>query len=172
MAATSSPAAVPPAMHLSTRHLDLVPQTRENIQALMDAMAPSDRAQLSADWLALFRASPYSDPWVHGFAAVYRKSGVTIGTASFKGPPTDGMVEIAYGVDAEQRGNGYATEIARALVAYAFAFPAVNIVRAHTLAEANASGRVLAKSGFERVGDFVDPEDGLVWRFEKRRRQA
>jgi hypothetical protein len=25
---------------------------------------------------------------------------------------------------------------------------------------------VLLKSGFEKTGEVVDPEDGLVWRFE------
>jgi len=28
---------------------------------------------------------------------------------------------------------------------------------------------VLEKCGFTHVGEVVDPEDGLVWRFEKRR---
>jgi hypothetical protein len=27
----------------------------------------------------------------------------------------------------------------------------------------------LAKCGFEHVGEVVDPEDGLVWKFEKQR---
>jgi RimJ/RimL family protein N-acetyltransferase len=31
----------------------------------------------------------------------------------------------------------------------------------------NASARVLAKCGFRRVGEVIDPEDGLVWRWEK-----
>jgi RimJ/RimL family protein N-acetyltransferase len=78
-------------------------------------------------------------------------------------------VEIAYGVVADSRGRGFATEIAAALVSYALASAAVDIVRAHTLPEAKASQRVLAKCGFQHVGEVVDPEDGLVWRFERRR---
>jgi len=34
----------------------------------------------------------------------------------------------------------------------------------------NASQRVLAKCGFQYVGEITDPEDGLVWRFERRRK--
>jgi len=53
------------------------------------------------------------------------------------------------------------------LVSYAFSNSKVRVVRAHTLAEANASTRVLAKCGFQRIGEVVDPDDGLVWRWEK-----
>jgi RimJ/RimL family protein N-acetyltransferase len=66
-------------------------------------------------------------------------------------------------------GQGYATEAAAALVAYAFATPRVAVVRAHTLPTANASTRVLAKCGFGQVGTVVDPEDGTVWGWERTR---
>ncbi len=38
---------------------------------------------------------------------------------------------------------------------------------AHTCPEPNASTRVLTKCGFRRVGEVMDPDDGLVWRWEK-----
>ena len=47
--------------------------------------------------------------------------------------------------------------------------PLVQLIRAHTLPAANASTRVLAKSGLVHVGTFIDPDDGPVWRWEKRR---
>jgi RimJ/RimL family protein N-acetyltransferase len=40
------------------------------------------------------------------------------------------------------------------------------IVRAHTLPERNASTRILEKCGFTFRGEILDPEDGLVWRWE------
>jgi [ribosomal protein S5]-alanine N-acetyltransferase len=52
---------------------------------------------------------------------------------------------------------------------FAFGDPRVRVVCAHTLPGAGASARVLEKCGFTRVADVVDPEDGLVWRFEKSR---
>src|SRR5205085_4024880 len=83
---------------------------------------------------------------------------------AFKGPPgADGAVEIAYGVAPEHQGKGYATEAAEALVNYAFGSGQVRVVRAHTLPEPNASTRVLTKCGFRRVGEVIDPEDGLMW---------
>ncbi len=39
-------------------------------------------------------------------------------------------------------------------------------MRAHTLPDGIASQRVLLKAGFEKIGEVVDPEDGVVWRFE------
>jgi len=134
---------------------------------MIELMSPSERAQLSADWLARFHASTAADPWVHGFRLVHRDSGAVVGTCSFKGPPAAGVVEIAYGVSPDQQGKGYATEAAQALVAYAFSFGEVRVLRAHTLPDATASTRVLAKCGFRHVGDVIDPEDGLVCRFER-----
>jgi RimJ/RimL family protein N-acetyltransferase len=133
-------------------------------------MDASDKAQLSTDWLARLHRSTSPDPFVHGFSVVHLESGETVGQCGFKGPPdADGMVEIAYGVASHQEGKGYATEAARALLAYAFSFDQISLVRAHTLPQPNASMRVLAKCGFHCVGEVTDPEDGLVRRFETRR---
>ena len=87
--------------------------------------------------------------------------------ASIAPPAADGFVEIAYGVAREYQGKGYATEAAQALTDYAFASGKVRVVLAHTRPEPNASTRVLTKCGFRRIGEVIDPEDGLVWRWEK-----
>lgn len=144
----------------------LVAQTRDDVQSMIEAMSPSEKAQLSADWLARFHASSEMDPWVHGFRVVHGQSGTVVGACMFKGPPADGVVEIAYGIEPEHQGKGYATEAARALVAYAMTSGQVRLVRAHTLPDSTASKRVLHKCGFRHVGEVVDPEDGLVWRFD------
>jgi [ribosomal protein S5]-alanine N-acetyltransferase len=152
---------------LQTPRLRLVPKTPEEVRAAIETMDASEKAQLSADWLAHLHASTAPDPWVHGFSIVHLDAGIMVGQCGFKGPPdTDGAVEIAYGVASDQEGNGYATEAARALVAYAFSVEQVKLVRAHTLPASNASKRVLEKCGFQYVGEITDPEDGLVWRFE------
>ena len=158
------------AMSLQTPRLRLVLKTLDEMRAVIEAMDASEKAQLSADWLARFHASTAPDPWVHGFSLVHLESGETVGQCGFKGPPdAEGMVEIAYGVNSDQAGKGYATEAARALVAYAFSFDQINLVRAHTLPQSNASTRILAKCGFQYIGEITDPEDGLVWRFETSR---
>jgi ribosomal-protein-alanine N-acetyltransferase len=151
----------------------LVLKTPAEVRADIESMDAADKAQLSADWLARLHASTSPDPWVHGFSMLQSTTGVMVGQCGFKGPPDeDGMVEIAYGVASDQEGKGYATEAARALLAYAFRLDGVKLVRAHTLPASNASKRVLAKCGFQYVGEINDPEDGLVCRFETTRLSA
>jgi [ribosomal protein S5]-alanine N-acetyltransferase len=155
------------AINLQTPRLRLVLKTPEEVRAAIETMEAPEKAQLSADWLARLHTSTAPDPWVHGFSIVHLETGITVGQCGFKGPPdTDRVVEIAYGVASDQEGKGYATEAARALVAYAFSVDHVKLVRAHTLPASSASQRVLAKCGFQYVGENTDPEDGLVWRFE------
>jgi ribosomal-protein-alanine N-acetyltransferase len=109
---------------------------------------------------------------VHGFSIVHLGTVRAIGKCGCMGPPAEGVVEIAYGVDADHQGNGYATEAAEALVSYGFSDSRVRVVRAHTAPEANASTQVLTKCRFRQLGEVVDSEDGLIWRWEKQRESA
>lgn len=152
---------------LLTESLRLTGPTPAEVLASIEAMSESDRAQVSPEWLARATAATDRDPWIHWFAIVHRESGVAIGSCGYKGPPgPDAVVEIAYAVNPAYQGRGYATEAAQALVEYAFGSGRVGLVRAHTLPHENASTRVLTKCNFEFVGEVMDPEDGLVWRWE------
>jgi ribosomal-protein-alanine N-acetyltransferase len=144
--------------------MQLIPRTRDQVRADIDAMSPEHRAYVSADYLAQLDRSPMQDPWVHGFTAM--NGGQRVGMVGFKGPPVDGVVEVAYGIDPEHQGKGHATDATRAAVAYAFGTGEVRTVRAHTMPDGVASQRVLEKCGFSKTSEVVDPEDGLVWRFE------
>ena len=173
-------------MSLETPRLTLLPCAPEHLLALIDhperfeqvvglPVADGLRGFYASDdvsptWLAALRSSTRPDPWRHGFFVVHRAAGSVIGSAGFKGPPDSaGIVEMAYGIVPGFQGQGYATEAATALVAYAFAADQVRLVRAHTRPEANASTRVLLKCGFRHLGTVVDPEDGPVWRWERGR---
>jgi RimJ/RimL family protein N-acetyltransferase len=152
---------------LLTENLRLAVPTLAEVLQGIEAMSESDRAQVSPEWLARARAATTSDPWIHGFHIVHRESGANVGSCGFKGPPSaDGVVEIAYGVNPSYQGRGYATEAARALADYAFRVGLVSLVIAHTLPQENASTRVLTKCGFDFAGEVIDPEDGLVWRWQ------
>jgi [ribosomal protein S5]-alanine N-acetyltransferase len=154
--------------HVETKNLKLVPQTRDEIRAYVEQLQPHERAEVSPAWLALLDGSSPADPWIHGFVMVHRATESVVGKCGFKGPPgADCAVEIAYGIAPEHQGKGFATEAAAALVSYAFDSGQVRVVRAHTLPELNASTRVLAKCGFRKIGEVIDPDDGLVWRWEK-----
>ncbi len=169
---------------LETPRLTLQPCSPQQLLALIDH--PQRFAQLvglpaaeglhgyytsddvSPAWLAMLRDASEPDPWRHGFFVIQRETRSVIGSAGFKGPPdASGIVEIAYGIVPSFEGHGYATEAATALVGFAFASGRVQLVRAHTLPAANASTRVLAKCGFRHSGTVVDPDDGVVWQWER-----
>ena len=171
-------------MTIETEQLRLIPFTPQQLLALLEQ--PERFAELagfkaaaglrefftsgevSPAWLDTMRAMEHADPWLLGFAVVHRESGQVIGSAGFKGAPdADGMVEVAYGIVPDFEGRGHATEAAQALVAHAVGSGLVRRVWAHTLPTANASTRVLAKCGFQRLDDVVDPDDGPVWRWER-----
>jgi RimJ/RimL family protein N-acetyltransferase len=155
------------ATSLRTKNLQLIPSTPEEARMQIEQMDPRERAELSPDWLALFEACTTTDPWVLGFSLVHTRTGDGVGSCGFKGPPdADGMVEIAYGIAPAHQNKGYATEAAAALVRFALASGDVRVVRAHTVEQAGASARVLVKCHFELIGQVVEPEDGLVWRWE------
>ena len=124
--------------------------------------------EASADFKTRLQNAKQSDPWQFGFAIIHRQENLLIGTCGFPGPPDeDGVAEIAYGIAPAYQGRGYATEAAKALIAFAVKDPRVKTIRAHTLAEKNPSTRVLENCGLKKVGDAVDPENGLaVWRWE------
>lgn len=160
-------------MTIETQRLTLKLQSIAEVHAQLASMTPEHRTQVSPDWLERMQSACAPDPWWHGFGLVLRESGHRIGSAGFKGPPdAHGVVEIAYGIEPEYEGRGYATEAAAGLVSFALNSGQVRIVRAHTLAEANASARVLSKCGFRRMGEILDPEDGRVWRWERSKEEA
>lgn len=153
--------------HLHTQRLTLALKTLQQLRQHLESMNAEDRAQVSPVWLERALAASEPDPWIHGFTVLLRDGGIEIGSAGFKGPPDeDGMVEIAYGIAPEHQSRGYATEAAEALTAFALRAAGVKVVRAHTLPVKNASSRVLEKCGFRLVGEVIDPEDGLVHRWE------
>lgn len=100
---------------------------------------------------------------------VHKKDNLLIGSCGYKGEPTNGMVEIGYEVIESYRNKGFATEIAQVLVKNAFEDEQVNIVQAHTLADKNASSKVLSKCGFQWIEELEDDEDGMIWKWELKR---
>ena len=90
-----------------------------------------------------------------------------VGSGGFKGQPSaEGIVEIGYEITPQYRNRGLATEYAQALIDHAFSSPEVKMVIAHTLSHENPSTSVLTKCGFIKTAEILDPEDGLIWRWE------
>ena len=100
---------------------------------------------------------------------VLRSENMLVGNCGFKGAPNNGIVEIGYEVAEEYRGKGLATEIAVALIQYAFSYTEVTKIIAHTLPFENHSVSILRKCGFVFVGEIMDSQDGNIWKWELRR---
>ena len=88
----------------------------------------------------------------------------------FKGKPDQtGVVEIGYSIVPEYRGRGYATQVAQALIDYAFSHPEVSATAAHTSVKNIGSMKVLERAGMKVVGEMEDHEDGRMWRWQLNR---
>jgi hypothetical protein len=75
-------------LHLTTPRLTLVLQSMEDVRAMIAGFPPEVRAQLSPVWLEQVAAATEATPWVHGFSLQHRVTGLPVGSASFKGPPS------------------------------------------------------------------------------------
>ena len=110
-------------------------------------------------------AHPRPDPW--GAYLVWDGDTV-VGVCAFKSAPDSaGAVEIAYGTSPAYEGRGYAKGMIFALFALAVRSGA-SMVFAHTLPGNSASNGALHREGCSFAGEVTDPEDGPVWRWEKR----
>jgi RimJ/RimL family protein N-acetyltransferase len=98
---------------------------------------------------------------------IHKTERVLMGSGGFKGKHgTDGVLEIGYEITPHYRGQGYAQEMALALVQHAFSFPETKKLIAHTLPENNPSTTILTRIGFERTEKLLDPDDGPIWLWE------
>ncbi len=155
--------------------IELLPLDEDCLEALLagDLRAASERAGaglpsffLEEAWLWRIRLrqrreDPSAGPWVVR-AARLRATGEVVGHAGFHGPPdADGVVEVAYTVVPERRGQGLAGALLAALLERAAAEPRVRVVRASVSPGNEPSLRTLRRAGFVHVGEQVDEEDGL-----------
>jgi [ribosomal protein S5]-alanine N-acetyltransferase len=112
------------------------------------------------------QSSQLRQPWLP-YLLVFRPDRAVVGLGGFKSvPDARREIEIGYSVAPNYQGRGFATFAACQLIEIAFGSKLVDRVCAHTLAEYNASARVLVKSGMTKVSAQIDPNDGNLWRWE------
>lgn len=105
-------------------------------------------------------------PWLP-YLFVFRPDLAIVGLGGFKSVPDDRQtIEIGYSVAPTYQGKGFATSAACQLIEIAFASKLVDCVCAHTLAEQNASTRVLTKCGMTKESEIVDADLGNIWRWK------
>ena len=145
---------------------------RSALEALLGVSVADDWSGFP-EALPVLRASYEKNPNGHTWGSLFfvdPRVRTLVGFGGFKGPPSsDAVVEIGYAIAPAFRGQGLATDAVAQMVQRAFADPSVRAVDAHTLGHANPSTRVLEKSGFRKLGEVNDPDDGVVWHWRRER---
>ena len=139
-------------------------------------------AEFPLEWpgdALIARAFPYSidairsDPDVRlwGDTLVFRRQARPrlVGSVVFHGKPDDGIAEIGYGIDADSRGLGLATEATLPCVEWALAQPGITAVRATTFPWHLASLGVIRKLGMKQIEIREHDTLGELLVFERRR---
>jgi ribosomal-protein-alanine N-acetyltransferase len=163
---------------LETKRLQLIPFTLD-----LKTAAMNDRAKL-VEMLGVYvpehwpgpdlaEALPFfvenmekapSEP-VWDWIAIHRLDQGVIGGIGFMGgPDEDGVVEVGYDVVPEYRKQGYATEMARSLVAWVFQETTIKVVTASCLNDNIGSIKVL-----ENAGMRYSEQDGNMLKWEIRK---
>ncbi|MFI1798454.1 GNAT family N-acetyltransferase [Streptomyces sp. NPDC020379] len=142
-------------VQLTTDRLVLRPWTMAEATAVLDDTR-------SAHWADDFPAEgdrviaglfDQNPAWLgeHGHRLIIeRDSGLVVGSIGLFWPPSEGILEIGYGIVASRRGRGYAPEATRALAEFALTAPDVHTVSANVELSNPSSVRVLEKAGFHR----------------------
>ncbi len=100
------------------------------------------------------------------YLIIHKSEYVLIGTCGFKGiPDENNFVEIGYEIARDYRNQELATEVTQLLLSKALVDESVVGIIAHTLAEKNASTRVLEKMGFSFERAIEDEENGTIWKW-------
>jgi [ribosomal protein S5]-alanine N-acetyltransferase len=142
--------------------IELIPikQTLEENQAFKTDTDSYDILCMTVEYYKIIGFVP---PWIGYFAMLNEKP---VGSAGFKGQPSDNKIEIAYGTFPGYQQQGIGTEICRQLVLLAQKTNPSVIVTARTLPENNYSTKILQKNNFSLLGTVWDKDDGDVWEWQ------
>ncbi len=168
-------------MEIQTPRLRLIPLTPEQLKLYLEAPDQLEQAlgfpvardilteivqraiRIKLSKMAQAPAQDYA--WYTYWLVVPTDRPYGAGLAGFKGvPDSRGEVEIGYGIAPACQGQGYATEAARALIAWAFQSPQCATVIAPTKRSNVASHRVLKKVG---MSIYAETADAIFWRIHK-----
>ena len=127
-----------------------------------ESMPPAFVASRSIE----FGAAGHPAPWSTTFLIVNNEDNRIVGGCGFKTVPTDGRVEVGYGVAPIAQGKGAATQAISLLVRKAFDAGATEIL-AEISPTNYPSTRVVQKLGFKPVGARVDKENEHVIQWVK-----
>ncbi len=164
---------------IETKRLQLIPFTLELKKAVLNDRArfvemlgvyvpehwpQPDFAEALPFFIENMEKAPSALVW--DWIAIHRLDQAVIGGIGFMGAPDeDGVVEMGYDVIPEYRKQGYATEMARSLIAWSFQEAGIKVVTASCLDDNIGSIKVLENVGMRRL----EPEDNMLkWEIKPR----
>lgn len=114
----------------------------------------------------------YLDNGVGRLAVIEKESGLLIGWSGLKLLTQEingynNIYDLGYRFIPEHWGKGYALESAKASLDFGFHDLKAEIIYAHAHSENEGSNHILRKLGFEKTGEFTEP-DGICFWYELR----
>lgn len=148
---------------LVSERLILRPWEAADVKAVVENLRqPSWAADFPAEGDTVIAGIIASHPdWLSPFGhrlIIERATSEVVGSLGLFWPPTEGRVEVGYGVVPSRQGRGYASEATAALSSFALSLDGVHTVYADIEPTNPASARVLEKAGFSRY----DGTDELI----------
>lgn len=150
---------------LETQRLKLLPFTLELKKATLaeratlarmleveipDAWPGSDLLDALPFFIEVMEKDPAGPVW--DGIIIHKAGQIAIGGIGFHGGPDEaGMVEIGYNIIPAYEGQGYATEMARRVIDWAFQTPGIQTITAECLDDNLGSIRILEKVGMRRL---------------------
>jgi RimJ/RimL family protein N-acetyltransferase len=142
--------------------------------SLPDEPVGPDVKRFLSHRLEQIKLDPSVQRWLARAIALREPGRVMVGNVGFHGQPGVNApgharaLEIGYGILAEHRGQGYATEAVTALLQWARGEGIDHFV-ASAAPDNEPSLAIIHKLGFVRTGEHWDKEDGLEHVFELRK---
>jgi len=157
---------------LETQRLKLLPFTVELKKATLaemleveipDAWPGADLLEALPFFIEVMEQDPAGLVW--DGIIIHTAEQTAIGGMGFRGGPDEaGMVEIGYNIIPAYEGQGYATEMARRVIEWAFHTPGIQVITAECLDDNIGSIRVLEKVGMRRL---APAGNRLKWELRK-----
>lgn len=160
--------------HIETNKLLIITLTTEVMEAALlgrDKLEMAMPYHVSPEWpmdvykqffpykIQQFKEAPHENEWEG--VVILKEQQLIIGDIGFKGGPNEnGVIDLGYSIVPSQRGKGYATEMAIAMINWGSAQLGVEQVVATSDPDNFSSKRVLEKTGFRIV---EQTEDTIYW---------
>lgn len=163
-------------MNLDTEHLKIIPLNLFQFSLLLQGMDKmetelkliSSNETLDEDTQTAMEGlykdalkQPNDYLWYTNWQIILKSENKSIGSACFiKNPEDNETVEIGYGINAEYRNKGYATEAIQAMCNWALNQPHMKTIIAETDKENYPSHKVLQKCGMTK---YNETSSSIFW---------